>query len=1113
MSEFYHLKISFIILFLLAFSSLTSAQNISVKIQNVTIEKAITEIQKISGKSIIVQSDRLDLGRVVSVNERNRDVQEIILSLFAQSGQEVEILNQGNSLIVSKKERPNPLEAGKNDSHSFKVTGTIREADGTPVPGAIITVVGNNAAHSISDSNGYYSIEASPSGTLAVSCMGYQSQEVAISGKGTINIVMVLSELLLDEVVVTALGIKREEKALGYAVQQVKGDDLTAAKGVDMLSSLTGKIAGLTVWNNTEFNKVPSITLRGYAPLVIIDGIPYGNMDLSKVASDDIESIDVLKGATASALYGARGGNGAVMITTKKGAAQEGLSVEVNSNTMIFSGYLAFPEVQHEYGSGWGGVYRTDYGVWGPKLDVGNKAMMWNPYTCEMEEQELTSKGKDNFKNFSQFSFTTNNNVNVTYSGKYGSFRTSLTHAFDRGQFPNEDLHKYTFFVAGNMNYKRFNLDAGATMNYRNSTNDSGAGYYSASYMYDMVIWLGTEFDVRDYKNYWEPGKEGIRQNWYDHSGWYDNPYFKAYEAISPTTKTSFNAYVNTGLKITDWLKLSTRAGFDSYTDQKVNRDAISTAYRFDPKGYYEEVISHGYSLNLDAILSAEKTWGKFHVDGLLGASMYYMYDYNIHSKTNGGLVIPAYYSLNNSADALIVYGGLVQYQMNSLYGKASVSWDNTYFLDVTGRNDKSSTMNTGSYFYPSVAGSVVLSQIFNLPSFWDFWKIRGSWTLSKTDAEVYANNNTYSIKQNIWNNLSAEYYPTSLKGGLVNPQSAVTYEVGTALDFFMKRLHLDFTYYRRIDKDFIVDGGVSEATGFTAMQVNSKEQRLMKGFELVVGGTPVKTKDWTWDIMTNFGQDRYYYYKLDEDYSSKYDWIYEGARWDWFSTHAFYDWERSPDGSIVHQAGYPVRSKFRSNPGYTGPDLVWGVSNTIRYKNWTLDFSFDGRVGGISFSRTMQMLWNSGANIESVNQWRYDNVVNGLNNYVGEGVKVVSGSVEYDSQGHIINDTREFAPNDVAVSYQDYICAYHKGASNPSAQNMVSNTFFKLRNLSLSYSVPQRFCKSLGMKGAIVGLTGTNLFLWTKEYKYADPDAGGGREDLASPSRRYLGMSAKLNF
>lgn len=239
-----------------------------------------------------------------------------------------------------------------------------------------------------------------------------------------------------------------------------------------------------------------------------------------------------------------------------------------------------------------------------------------------------------------------------------------------------------------------------------------------------------------------------------------------------------------------------------------------------------------------------------------------------------------------------------------------------------------------------------------------------------------------------------------------------------------------------------------------------------------------------------------------------------KGATWDWF---AIEDWERDPEGNIVHNgAGMPIRQDFSSKVGKLSPDLVWGITNTLKYKNVTLSFTIDGRVGGISFSRTHQMLMNSGAGKDTDTQWRYDEVVNNKKTFVGPGVKIVSGSVKYDTDGNVIEDTRVFAPNDIVVSYESYIGKFHDSASRPSRQNVLDETFFKLRNLSVSYDLPKSWCEKLGMKSGSVGVTGQNLFLWAKDYKYADPDKGAdsnGYENLNSPSQRYIGFNIKANF
>lgn len=1084
-----------------------AAQKVTFHEGSVTLKQVFEKIEKASKYKIAYNDSQLDISKKVALNQENSEVLQVLSDVLKGTGYTYKL--NGNYVIITSvaSERNDPAKKVK------KVIGIVTDEKGEPIIGANVLEKGT-ANGTITNMDGGYSLELKGSSpVLQVTYIGYNPQDVAIANKSVLNIQLKEDAQALDEIVVTALGIKRSEKALGYAVQKVKADGLTSSKGIDISTSLTGKVAGLNIQNSTEFNETSALKLRGEAPLVIIDGVPYGNMSINDVASDDIESIEVLKGATASALYGARGGSGAIMVTTKKGAQNEGtLDVSVNSNTMFFAGYLAFPEVQHSYSAGTGGKYNNN-AIWGDKLDIGRTAVMWDPYAYEFREQELVSKGKNNFQNLLQLSLVTNNNVSVSQKGKYGSFRTSLTHVYNRGQYPNQNLNKVTFNVGGEMTYKNLKMDASISYNKRISSNEAGSGY-SNSYIYDMVIWGGTEFDVRDYRNYWVPGREHEQQNWYDRS-WYDNPYFKAYEVIDSNDNDIMNAYLNLSYDITPWLKLIGRAGLDTYSKKNIQRNPMGANYAWDPKGYYGITRKTGTSINTDAMLMADKTWGKFNLNALAGGNIYYYVDESLASWTQGGLTVPGFYSLNASADPLKSTGTKKQKRVNSFYSKLSLSWASTYFIDVTGRNDWSSTLSSDarSYFYPSVAGSVVLSEIVKLPSFWQFWKVRASWTSTKQDAGVYDNNNVYKVEPNIWDGMGTAAYPTSLIGGMVRPKSSETFEAGMAMNFFSNRLYADVAYFRKVEKDFIINGGVSDMTGFTSVQLNSKEQRLRQGFELTIGGTPIQTKDFKWDILTNWSRDRYTYQKIDPDYSTKKSWIQEGLRWDWLE---IYDWDRDPEGNIIHNGGIPVKQSFKTKVGNTSPDLVWGITNTFRYKNWTMSFTVDGRVGGLSFSRTHQMLWNSGSHIDTDNAYRYDEVVNGKNTYVGKGVKVVSGEVKRDADGNILEDSRVFAPNDVVVSYEAYTTKYHDAASKPSRQNVLDETFFKLRNLSLTYELPKTWCGKLHMKDAAVSLTGQNLLLWAKAYKYADPDKGGdeyGYENLNSPSQRYIGFNIKANF
>ncbi len=368
------------------------------------------------------------------------------------------------------------------------VTGKVVDAAGMPIIGVNVIEKGNGSNGTITNIDGEFSVRVTRGATLVISYIGYKTQEVKVESSQPLHITLQEDSELLGEVVVTALGIKREEKALGYSVQKVSGDALNTVKSVNVATSLTGRIAGLNVQNSTEFNEAPTLTLRGETPLLVVDGVPYQNLTLSDIASDDIESVDVLKGATASALYGSRGGSGAIMVTTKKGGG-EGLQIQINSSTMFNAGYLRLPEVQTSYSTGQAGKYLAGSYVWGDKMDIGREALQYNPYTYEWEMRPLVSVGKDNLKNFQELSFVTNNNVSVTQKGKLGSFRTSLTHVYNKGQWPNEKLNKITYNVSGTMNVGKFSADAGLSYNKRFYPNMGGTGYGGSGYLYNLLIW------------------------------------------------------------------------------------------------------------------------------------------------------------------------------------------------------------------------------------------------------------------------------------------------------------------------------------------------------------------------------------------------------------------------------------------------------------------------------------------------------------------------------------------------------------------------------------------------------------------------------------------------
>ena len=999
---------------------------------------------------------------------------------------------------------------GKIQTVAQEVTGTITDDTGAPLPGVNVVEKGTTNG-TLTDANGKFKLTVKgATSVLSISFIGYASQEIVVGSQNTLSIQMLTDTKILNEVIVTALGVKREEKSLGYAVQKVAGPAVQTVKGVSVGTSLTGRVAGLWVRNSTEFNQMPAISLRGESPLLVIDGVPYNNISLNNIAQDDIESIDVLKGPTASALYGSRGGSGAIIVTTKKGSANKGLTVTVNTNNMFNAGFLMLPEVQSSYSAGIGGVYDpTDY-VWGQKLDIGIKANQWNPITKQMEMQELTSKGKNNFNDFLVPGLITNNSVSVAQTGENGSFRASLTHIYNKGQYPNLQSNNYNFTLSGEMKVgDRVKLSSQMGYNKRNAPQIMGAGYSDQGYMYNILIWMGPEYRLADYKdNYWLI--PDVQQNWH-YKAWYDNPYFMANEKVWGVYENRLNANLTATYKLFDGANLIIRPGFDLYSNDETKRNPpnILSNRGWDTPGLYSINKRTGYSFNGDALITYNKNFGDLGIDALGGAAIYTLQDNNLYSATRSGILIPGYYSLNNSVERPNVSVGASEKQVNSAYAKLTLSYKNMLFVDATGRNDWSSTMpkNSRSYFYPSVGGSFVISEVLGtLPSWLDFWKLRGSWTLSKSDLGIYATNQTYSTTIGAWNTLNSAAYPTTIRNAEnILPETNRTWEIGTAAYFLKKRLKLDVAYFNKYTYNRQTLANVSTASGFNSTLINWDETIVRRGLEVSLDATILKKNDWQWDAIANYSYNHRYYKDIAAN-SAKNAWTVAGGRMDVYTDRV---WMTDPaTGSMIHRAnGLPLLSDYSYVRGYTDPKFLWGFANTIKYKQFNLMVNFDGRVGGVLNNYTSYKMWDTGAHPDSDNQWRYDEVVNKNKSFVGQGVVVKSGAVTFDSFGNITNDTRVFAPNEAKVSYQDYSRSYGDGT-----RGITDATFLKLREVSLGYNLPSNIAKLLGARSGSISLTGQNVWMWTKAFRFADPDKADDTQ-LTSPSVRYVGGNITLTF
>lgn len=1119
--------IKLFILLLVVAISLPSFSQITINVRNKTLRQALNEVEKVSDYRFFYNESLAVLNRNTTIQATNSNIDNVMQRLLAGT----DVTYEKNNNIVALVEKAN-LPATAQQQDKVTVRGQVSDAKGEPVIGANIIEEGVPGNGTVTDYNGNFSLAVNRNATLRISYLGYTDVVLSTTGRTSFDVVMQEDTKVLSEVVVTALGIKREEKALGYAVQAVAGDGLQTVKGIDVGTSLTGKVAGLLVRNSTEFTAAPSIQIRGEDPLLVIDGVPYANMTLRDIPSDDIESLSVLKGATASALYGYRGSSGAIMVTTKKGLSAKGLSVSVNSGTMFAAGYLAIPKLQSSFGrvvrtnaDGKLEYVRSGDGSWGVPLD-GREIIQWDPISKSMKPMPYLPIGKDNFQNFLETGYVLNNNVNIVQQGEFGSFRTTATWVNNKGQYPNSIYNKLTFGLGGDMKIDKFLLSASMAYNKQTTPNTGFGGYTGYDPMYSMLIWSAPDWDIRQYKDYWLIPNE-VQNSSYTSTN--NNPYFDRFERTRSMNRDIFNGSVSIDYNFTDWLKATARTGFDVYSDKKevtISKGSFqgggnstvlnggTEIWGESQRGSYNVGLGRGYSLNNDLLLSADKSFGDFRIESFIGGTIYYTQDDGIEARTQGGLTIPAFYSLKASVNPASVRSVIFKQQVNSLYGRLGFSWKSLLYAEATLRNDWSSTLSesTRSYLYPSVSGSLILSELLPKYDWLSLWKLRGSWTSSKTPAGVYSINSVYSITPNAWGDLSSASFPSAIKGTDVRPESASTFEIGTAINVFKNRASLDISYYQKRMYDFLRWAPISPASGYTSNYINTDEEITRKGIEITANVTPVKTNDLEWDISFNWSKYARYYTQLDSVYSTDKPWVAVGKRVDHYILN---NYQKDPSGNIIHNNGLPLYSPYTSLFGYYDPDWLWGLNTSLRYKDFTLGISLDGRVGGIAQTTTEMYMWRAGSHPNSVVPERFLDANNpGSRNYIGQGVKVVSGQATYDTYGNITSDNRQYAPNDVAVTYQTYTNALHKGTAwggSPSPLDAYSTTFFKLREISLTCNLPKEVVGKFKAKSASISAIGQNVFLWAKQFKYSDPD--GGYENFSDPSIRYMGFNLKVVF
>ncbi|WP_222536841.1 SusC/RagA family TonB-linked outer membrane protein [Pedobacter polysacchareus] len=1104
---------------------------ISFSFKHGTLTELLKNIEKKTNLSFVYTNKDAVLNRYVNTVKADNEMVSTLLQRILTPMQ-LTYQVQNNQIIIKK---------------AIRVKGRVTDEKGLPVPGVNIIEKGvDNAA--VTDFNGEYSLNVKDaSAVLIFKMMGYQTQEKAVKGESVLNINLVPDQTALSEVVVTALGIKRSEKALGYSIATVKGKEVSTAPEVNVINSLAGKVAGVNVVSTgSDPGSSAFITIRGQSsiatdnqPLFVVDGVPvahslratsefgrssvdYGS-PIADISPDDIETITVLKGASAAALYGSRAGSGVILITTKSGAAsKKGLGISFNSSAQYDKAYL-FPHFQTEFGAG---DYTDDpastSSAWGPRLNVGTKHLQWN--------SPLDANGKpiptdwvsypNNVKDFYETGSTYTNNIAITGKNEAGNYRLSYTNLENKGIVPNTDLSRNTLNLAATY-VLHPKLKISTNFGYVNNKSDNRPSAYRES-VTQMLYSMPANMNINDLRNYWKPGRENLEQFSPDDS---DNPFFVAYEHTNGYDRNRITGNVQAVIDLTDDLSLMARTGLDMYNEQhETKRPFSSKRFKF---GGYGVDNSFFKEQNTDFLLSYKKTLNEDWSFSLSAGGNQMDQRARSTAQRTESLSIPGIYNINNAQAGTITNS---QYssrkRINSLYGMGHAAYKDMVFLDVTGRNDWSSTLppENNSYFYPSVSFSTVLTDVFKIKSnVLSFAKIRANWAQVGSDTDPYQLYNTVPFNQD-WGDVKRATIEFNLKNNFLKPEIATSYEFGGDLRFLDSRLGLDVTWYKTNKRNQIINIPTTVASGASNRLINAGNIQN-SGWEIGFFAVPLKSA-FKWEMNVNFTKNENKVISLMEglpEYSMgsadgdniRYL-IKEGTKIGDFYTPSYTKVPTGPNAgaALLDKTGHYIRNNSEYlKVGNYNPDFTVGFNNTFSYKRFTLNVLLDWRKGGNFYSYVVKSLINAGLT---------DNTLVGRDAQSG-GLPWVDSQGRSRNDGMIIpgfiaNNDGSYAENKVIIAASDF---YNNTYNKYYERLTYSATFLKLREASLTYLFNPQLLRKLPISNLSISLIGRNLYTWTANGLGYDPEStmsvtegfklGVGHWTL--PGTRSFGFKLSCNF
>lgn len=1151
-------------------------KRLSIDLNNVALEKALINIQQKAQVKFVYSSTVVPVNSKITINATEEKLSVILSKILLRLNIDY-VVNDDFGYIILKK---NEAKSTSNNSMAIPITGKVTsKSDGSPLPGVSIMLKGTSTG-TVTDAEGNYKISVpNSSSVLVFSYISFETQEITVGTSTTISVKMTESSKNLNEVVVTAAGIRREKTTLGYSVTTVSSEKLAQKSEPDPLRALNGKVAGVNIQSSGGVaGGGTNITIRGNSslngnnqPLFVVDGVPFDNSSFANVGAtsvgglgvtnrafdldpNNIQSMTVLKGAAAAALYGSRAANGAVIITTKSGKKQSRKGTEITYSTSYsFEDVSGLPEYQTKYGQGTNNDYRQGvYASWGqpypgvPSILPTRTTIphqLTRQFSSAVFPQIYQADGvtpiqvpyqpyaQQNAKNFFNTGYVYENALSISSGSEKGNFTAGISRTNNSGVVPSNEINRTSVNVGGNIKMDN-KFYASGTINYVATDQKTPPIGGTTGSIMSTLMYVPTSYDLTNYP--FENPIDG--SNVYDYTG-IDNPYWAAKHSVSTSNVDRYYGNLVLGIDPLPWLNVQNTVGFNAYTDRRLNvRGKNSSSY---PNGSITTDDIYRQELDNTLLVTATKKFGEdFGLKWILGNNINQRLT-NRKAFYGDGIIVADLNTITNTSSVtpiqLVNNRNILQQRYYAFFTDITLDYKDFGSLNLVGRNDVSSTLpeNNRSYFYGGANGSFIFTKALKIPeNIINFGKVRAGYTRVGNEATPYQTADFFLINSPLGSSsgvgsIGSPYTPAGgstynsvtlanlLTNSNLKPEFITELELGTELQFFNNRIGVDFTYYNKKSTSQIFEVTAAPSSGYTT-QILNLGRATNKGVEIALSLSPFRSQNGVnWDISTIFTRNR----NIIQDLGGYQQFVYGGANGT-SSVHVVGQpygliygnaYARDNTGQILidPNTGKPLVSGALKAIGNPNPDFIFAITNTINYKNFSLGILFDWKKGGAIYSNTVGQMLSRGVTKDTENREV---------TLVSPGILGNAATLQplLDANGNTI-------PNNVAISYEDYFFNGGLGPGGVDEGSVFDATVYRLREVNLSYQLPKKWLSKTPFGSAVISVSGRNLFYYAPNFpKYSnfDPEVSSlgvgnsqGYDNLSVPTTKRFGMNLRFSF